>query len=157
MSKSRFVFDKFAKLIEQGLINYKDVSDEIISKYENNNINKKIKKQIYFNGRRNLISRCISNLLDNSVKYAEKILLNLDTKNSTIILSIDDDGPGVDKSEFNNIIKPFYKIDKSRSESKSSVGLGLSISSDIIKSHGGDIQFNKSKLGGLKVTISLPC
>ena len=31
MSKSRFVFDKFAKLIEQGLINYKDVSDEIIS------------------------------------------------------------------------------------------------------------------------------
>ena len=31
MSKSRFVFDKFAKLVEQGLINYKDVSDEIIS------------------------------------------------------------------------------------------------------------------------------
>ena len=77
-------------------------------------------------------------------------------KNSTIILSIDDDGPGVDKSEFSNISKPFYKIDKSRSESKSSVGLGLSISSDIIKSHGGDIEFNKSKLGGLKVTISLP-
>ena len=58
--------------------------------------------------------------------------VNLETKNSTIILSIDDDGPGVDKSEFNNITKPFYKIDKSRSESKSSVGLGLSISSDII-------------------------
>ena len=120
-------------------------------------LKKKIKKKIYFNGRKNLITRCINNLLENSVKYAEKILLNLETKNSTIILSIDDDGPGVDKSEFNNITKPFYKIDKSRSESKSSVGLGLSISSDIIKSHGGDIKFNKSKLGGLKVTISLPC
>ena len=119
-------------------------------------LKKKIKKKIYFNGRKNLITRCINNLLENSVKYAEKILLNLQTKNSTIILSIDDDGPGVDKSEFNNITKPFYKIDKSRSESKSSVGLGLSISSDIIKSHGGDIKFNKSKLGGLKVTISLP-
>ncbi|MBD1146087.1 two-component sensor histidine kinase, partial [Pelagibacterales bacterium SAG-MED34] len=115
-----------------------------------------IKKKIYFNGRKNLVTRCINNLLENSVKYAEKILVNLETKNSTIILSIDDNGPGVDKSEFSNITKPFYKIDKSRSESKSSVGLGLSISSDIIKSHGGDIEFNKSKLGGLKVTISLP-
>ena len=133
-----------------------ELVDEIISRYENNNIDKKIKKKIYFNGRKNLITRCINNLLENSVKYAEKILFNLQTKNSTIILSIDDDGPGVDKSEFNNITKPFYKIDKSRSESKSSVGLGLSISSDIIKSHGGDIRFNKSKLGGLKVTISLP-
>ena len=87
---------------------------------------------------------------------AEKISVNLEKKNSTILISIDDDGPGVKKSEFQNITKPFYKIDKSRSESKSSVGLGLSISSDIIKSHGGDINFNKSKLGGLKVTISLP-
>ena len=99
---------------------------------------------------------CINNLLDNSIKYAEKISVNLEKKNSTILISIDDDGPGVKKSEFQNITKPFYKIDKSRSESKSSVGLGLSISSDIIKSHGGDINFNKSKLGGLKVTISLP-
>ncbi len=134
-----------------------ELIDEIISRYENNNIDKKIKKKIYFNGRRNLITRCINNLIDNSNKYAEKISVNLEKKNSIIILSIDDDGPGVDKSEFNNIAKPFYKIDKSRSESKSSVGLGLSISSDIIKSHGGDIKFNKSKLGGLKVTISLPC
>ena len=133
-----------------------ELIDEIISRYENKNIDKKIKKKIYFNGRRNLITRCINNLLDNSVKYAEKISVNLEKKNSIIILSIDDNGPGVDKSEFNNITKPFYKIDKSRSESKSSVGLGLSISYDIIKSHGGDIQFNKSKLGGLKVTISLP-
>ena len=75
---------------------------------------------------------------------------------SNIILSIDDDGPGIAESEYHNITKPFYKIDKSRSESKSSVGLGLSISSDIIKSHGGDIKFDKSKLGGLRVMIYLP-
>ena len=100
---------------------------------------KEIKKKIYFNGKINLITRCINNLLDNSVKYAEKISVNLE-KNQ-LLFSIDDDGPGVDSSEFQNIIKPFYKIDKSRSDSKSSVGLGLSISSDIIKSHGGDIKF----------------
>ena len=98
----------------------------------------------------------MNNLLDNSVKFGKNILVQLEKKNSTIIISIEDAGPGVDKSEFQNITKPFYKIDKSRSDSKSGVGLGLSISSDIIKSHGGDINFNKSKLGGLKVLISLP-
>ena len=75
---------------------------------------------------------------------------------SNIIISIEDDGPGISKSEYKNVIKPFYKIDKSRSESKPSVGLGLAISSDIIKSHGGDMSFGKSNLGGLKVKISLP-
>ena len=133
-----------------------ELTDEIIQKYENENIKKNIKKKIYFNGKKNLITRCINNLLDNSLKYAQKISLNLEKKNSIILISIEDDGPGVDKSEFQNIIKPFYKIDKSRSDSKSSVGLGLSISSDIIKSHGGDIKFDKSKMGGLKVIISLP-
>ncbi len=136
--------------------NISELISEIIQKYESNNIEIKITKKIYFNGRRNLITRCINNLLDNSVKYAKKILVNLEKKNSTILISIDDDGPGVDKSEFQNITKPFYKIDKSRSDSKSSVGLGLSISSDIIKSHGGDIKFDISKMGGLKVIISLP-
>ena len=133
-----------------------ELIEEIIKKYENENIKTKINKKIYFNGRKNLITRCINNLLDNSVKYGEKISIDLEKKNSVILISIEDDGPGVDKSEFQNITKPFYKIDKSRSDSKSSVGLGLSISSDIIKSHGGDIKFNKSKLGGLKVIISLP-
>ena len=133
-----------------------ELTDEIISKYENANIERRISKKIFFNGRKNLITRCINNLLDNSIKYAEKIIVNLEKKNSNILLSIEDNGPGVEKSEFKNITKPFYKIDKSRSDSKSSVGLGLSISSDIVRSHGGDIKFDKSKLGGLEVTISLP-
>jgi two-component system osmolarity sensor histidine kinase EnvZ len=52
--------------------------------------------------------------------------------------------------------KPFYKIDKGRSDSKSSVGLGLSIASDILQSHGGNIKLEKSKLNGLEVRIFLP-
>jgi len=128
----------------------------IVKKYENQNIITDFNSQIYFNGRKNLIQRCIVNLIDNSQKYAKKILIKVDKLGSNIIISIEDDGPGIPKSEYQNIVKPFYKIDKSRSASKSSVGLGLSISSDIAKSHGGDIDFNKSKLGGLKVKVSLP-
>ena len=69
---------------------------------------------------------------------------------------IDDDGPGIPKSEYDNVFKPFYKIDKSRAESKSSVGLGLSIASDIIRSHGGNIMLESSKMNGLRVKIFLP-
>ena len=57
---------------------------------------------------------------------------------------IDDNGPGIPENEYENVFKPFYKIDKSRGDSKSSVGLGLSIASDIIKSHGGNIIVRKS-------------
>ena len=128
----------------------------IIQKYENPNIIKDTNSAINFNGRKNLIQRCINNLIDNSLKYGKKIIINIEKQSSNIIISIDDDGPGIPESEYQNIVKPFYKIDKSRSETKSSVGLGLAISSDIIKSHGGDIRFDKSKLGGLRVIISLP-
>ena len=133
-----------------------DLIESLINKYENPNISKEFKKRIYFNGRKSLIQRCINNLLDNSIKYGEKTKVILEKKMSNIIISIEDDGPGISKSEYKNVIKPFYKIDKSRSETKSSVGLGLAISSDIIKSHGGDMSFGKSNLGGLKVKISLP-
>ena len=133
-----------------------ELVENLINKYENTNISKDFKKRINFNGRKNLIKRCINNLIDNSIRYGKKTNVFIEKKLSNIIISIEDDGPGIPKSEYINVIKPFYKIDKSRSESKSSVGLGLAISSDIIKSHGGDMNFSKSDLGGLKVIISLP-
>ena len=72
------------------------------------------------------------------------------------MINIEDDGPGIPSSEYENVFKPFYKIDKSRNQKKSSVGLGLSITSDIIRSHGGNIELGKSDLGGLKIKIVLP-
>lgn len=133
-----------------------ELLENTIKKYENPNILKDFDKKIYFNGRKNLIQRCINNLIDNSLKYGKKINIIIDKQKSNIVISIEDDGPGIPKSEYENVVKPFYKIDKGRSETKSSVGLGLSISSDIAKSHGGDIDFEKSNLGGLKVKIILP-
>ena len=53
-------------------------------------------------------------------------------------------------------MKPFYRIDKSRSQNKSGVGLGLSIANDIIRSHGGNISLEKSPSSGLRVKVSLP-
>ena len=135
---------------------FNNLIKELIKKYDNPNISFRSNEKNYFNGRKNLIVRCLNNLIENAIKNAENIEVKIKKDNSNLVILIDDDGPGVPKNEYENIIKPFYKIDKSRSESKSSVGLGLAISSDIIKSHGGDIEFDKSKMGGLLVKIILP-
>ena len=130
---------------------------EIIEKYKNNNISSELKPNIYMKGRKNLIQRTINNIMDNSIKYAQKIQIQLtNNNNNNILILIDDDGPGISELEYENVFKPFYKIDKGRADSKSSVGLGLSIASDIIKSHGGNIFLEKSNLNGLRVKIIFP-
>ena len=136
--------------------NLSELIENTINKYENNNISTDLVSRIYMTGRKNLIQRSINNLIDNSIKYANKIDIQLSKKNNGIIIVIDDDGPGIAEKEYDNVFKPFYKIDKSRGESKSSVGLGLSIASDIVKSHGGNILLAKSHLGGLKIKIFFP-
>jgi two-component system osmolarity sensor histidine kinase EnvZ len=138
------------------MFNLSELISEIVEKYNNENISQNLTPRIYFNGRKNLINRCLNNLIDNSLKYANKVEINLSKKNTSLFIIIDDDGPGISKNEYENVFKPFYKIDKSRTESKSSVGLGLSISSDIIKSHGGNIMLEKSKMNGLRVKVFLP-
>ncbi len=133
-----------------------ELIEKIITQYDNKKISKEITPRVYMNGRKNLIQRSINNLIDNAVKYAQKIDIYLSKKNSSILITIDDNGPGIPKKEHENVFKPFYKIDKSRGDSKSSVGLGLSIASDAIKAHGGNILLEKSPLNGLRVKIFLP-
>ncbi|MDA7750693.1 ATP-binding protein [Candidatus Pelagibacter sp.] len=133
-----------------------ELIENIIKKYNNKDISNKIIPRIYMSGRKNLIKRSINNLIDNSIKYAKKIEIQLNKKNNNITITLDDDGIGIPKNEYQNVFKPFYKIDKGRADSKSSVGLGLAITSDIIKSHGGNIILEKSHLNGLRVKVFLP-
>ncbi len=129
---------------------------EIIKKYENKNILLKQDEEVYLNGRKNLIIRCLNNLIDNAINFGNKIIINQQKIKKNIIIFVEDDGPGIPDNEYENVFKPFYKSDKSRNQKKSSVGLGLSIASDIIRSHGGNIELGSSSLGGLKVKIVLP-
>jgi len=138
------------------LFNLSDLMDEIILKYNNENITKEILPRVYLNGRKNLIKRCLNNLIENSIKYGSKINIELLKNKTKLVIKVEDDGPGIPESEYDNVFKPFYKIDKGRADSKSSVGLGLSIASDIVRSHGGNIKLNKSNLNGLEVKIFLP-
>ena len=133
-----------------------ELIENIINKYDNTNISKELIPRVYMNGRKNLIERSLNNIIDNSIKYADRINLILSKESNNIIITIDDDGVGIPENEYQNVFKPFYKLDKSRGGSKSSVGLGLSITSDILKSHGGNIIMGKSPLNGLRVKVFLP-
>ena len=149
-------FTSSTYLEKDELFNLSELLNQIIKKYDNNNISTNIIERVYLNGRKNLINRCINNLIENALKYGKNISLELSKKNTNIFIKIEDDGPGIPEEEYDNVFKPFYKIDKARGGTKSSVGLGLSIASDIIRSHGGNIKLEKSKLNGLQVRIFLP-
>jgi two-component system osmolarity sensor histidine kinase EnvZ len=136
--------------------NLSELIEDMINKYNNKNISQDLLPRVYFNGRKNLINRCLNNIIDNALKYANKIEIKLNKKNTNLFIIVDDNGPGIPTKEYDNVFKPFYKIDKGRAGSKSSVGLGLSIASDIIRSHGGNIMLEKSKMNGLRVKIFLP-
>ena len=127
-----------------------------IMKYEKKEITTDIAKEVFLDGRKNLMQRCFSNLIDNAIKYSANVYISLRKLNNNILITIDDDGPGIPENERENVFKPFYKIDKSRGDSKSSVGLGLSIASDIVKSHGGNIKLETSPTNGLRIKVILP-
>ena len=135
---------------------FNEVIQNIILKFNNDMIKFNKGDELIFNGRKLSIERCLTNLIENSTKFANKIEISFQKLKNNILIFIEDDGPGIPIQERSNVFKPFYKIDKSRSEKSSSVGLGLSISSDIIRSHGGKIELGESNFGGLKVVISLP-
>ena len=136
--------------------NLSELISSTVNEYNNQNISINLISDIYIIARKNLIKRCINNIIDNAIKYGDKVKVGLTKNNRNLFIKIEDNGPGIPEKEYENVFKPFYKIDKSRADSKASVGLGLSIASDIIRSHGGNIKLEKSSLNGLAIKIFLP-
>ena len=149
-------FAKYQKNEETETVSLNNIIKDITKKYENKKINFSIEENLEINVRPNSIKRCLVNLMDNGLSYGKKVEIFAKKTANNIIIFVDDDGPGIPEKEYQNVIKPFYRIDKSRGQNKSGVGLGLSIANDIIRSHGGNISLNKSPLQGLRVKISLP-
>ena len=149
-------FSRNQKNEDTEIININSLVTDVVKKYNSKKIKTNFDSNIEIPLRQNTFKRCISNLVDNSLSYGEKIEISTKKIVKDLIILVDDDGPGVPKEEYESVIKPFYRIDKSRGQNKSGVGLGLSIANDIVRSHGGSIFLEKSPLGGLRVKISLP-
>ena len=149
-------FSRHQKSEETEMVNLNNLINGIIKKYDSKEINFKFEENLEINIRLNAVKRCLINLIDNGLAYGKKVEIFIKKTINNVIILIDDDGPGIPEDEYQNVMKPFYRIDKSRGQNKTGVGLGLSITNDIIRSHGGNISLEKSPLNGLRVKISLP-
>jgi two-component system osmolarity sensor histidine kinase EnvZ len=101
--------------------------------------------------------RALNNVIGNARKYATAVWVRADRKNAdTISITVDDNGPGIPEDQVDDVFKPFVRIDESRNTNTGGVGLGLTITQDIIHSHGGEITLGRSDKGGLRAIITLP-
>ncbi len=158
-------FARFDEKEKPHIIKVKKFCEEKIVSYYSK-MNKKIGGKIDLNDdleisvRRTALRRALMNLVDNAFNYGKEVEFSANLSSKNLILTIDDDGPGIPVSERENVLKPFYRIDNSRNLDKKIVsggsGLGLAIAADAITSHGGRIRLAESHLGGLRVMIFLP-
>ena len=130
-----------------------EIIDSESSKSKTIEFNIKNDEPIFFECRTIAMKRCITNLLNNACSYGDRVRIALEKKKDVIDISIEDNGPGIDKSDYDKAIKPFIRLDSSRNQNIPGSGLGLSISQDITSNHGGKLIMSKSNLGGLKVQL----
>jgi two-component system osmolarity sensor histidine kinase EnvZ len=125
------------------------------AKYKNTHIVVQTVGKVMLTAKNNAVRRVIKNLLDNSVKYATRTEVKVAKQAGYALVEVEDNGLGIPPEKYEEVFKPFYRIDESRSGASGS-GLGLSIVKDIITNHGGYISLTSSNLGGLKVQVYLP-
>ena len=135
--------ENFDEIETQGFIKNltSDYSKLIFTKNENNNTLI----------RKNQISRAIINILDNANKFAENIYMMSYVLEKKWVIIIEDDGPGTSLSQ-EQLVKPFTKGSEQLNQG---TGLGLSIVKKLVKLNNGELRFEESSYGGLKVVISL--
>ncbi len=125
-------------------------------KTEDQELQTNINSKVLTSGRPLQLKRSIKNILENALRYSKKIIVDVKKENKNCYIIISDDGPGIPKNNYEDVFKPFFTLDPSRNKLKGESGLGMTIARDIVRSHGGDIELSKSKIGGLKAVIKLP-
>ena len=122
-------------------------------KFKINLIEKNI---VQTSGRPLQLKRAFQNIIDNSLRYANKLEIQIFTNNQGCNILFEDNGTGIPSKNYEDVFKPFFTLDPSRNKLKGESGLGLAITRDIIRSHGGDIKLGESKFSGLKSILQLP-
>lgn len=100
--------------------------------------------------------RCLSNLLENALRYGGKAAIEIAETDNAVVISILDAGPGIPEDRLDAVFAPFYRLEDSRSRHTGGVGLGLSIARDMAKRQGGNVTLKNSPGGGLVASVILP-
>lgn len=143
--------------VEEAIVN---VGRTIQRIYKERNLSLKVEIEpgITFQGERQDLEEILGNLLDNAAKWAKsEIFVSAKCRMrggvpAFVVISIEDDGPGVDRKQRPSL----YKRGKRLDEDVPGSGLGLAIVRDIAQIYGGESHLRRSKLGGLRVEVKLP-
>jgi two-component system, OmpR family, osmolarity sensor histidine kinase EnvZ len=106
--------------------------------------------------RRDAFRRLLGNLVSNAARYGDDIQMTAVHDEKYLTVHVDDDGPGIPEANREDVFRPFLRLDEARNVDEGNAGLGLAISRDIARSHGGEITLSDSPLGGLRATVRLP-
>lgn len=111
---------------------------------------------LFYSCRPVAIKRCITNLVENAVKYGERAEVSLQSDAQQLTIQICDQGPGIPEDSIAELFKPFVRLESSRNQETGGVGLGLAITRSIARNHGGDVRLENRPQGGIVATLSLP-
>jgi len=100
--------------------------------------------------------RCLDNLIGNARRYGRHIWVAAVPGPDGVEILVDDDGPGIPRSQRENVFRPFFRLDAARNPQTGGVGLGLTVARDLARGHGGDLSLEDSPQGGLRVRLHLP-
>jgi two-component system osmolarity sensor histidine kinase EnvZ len=102
--------------------------------------------------------RCLQNLVANAARYAKRVAISAVHDGRLLEVRVDDDGPGIPADKREEVFRPFLRLDEARGQDEGggSSGLGLAITRDIARSHGGDVTLESSPMGGLRAVVRVP-
>jgi signal transduction histidine kinase len=107
-------------------------------------------------GRPLALRRCLTNLVDNAVRYGGQATIRIEDDAERLAIRILDDGPGIPEQELEQAFEPFFRGEASRNRETGGTGLGLGIARNIARAHGGDLVLRNRPEGGLEALLTLP-
>ena len=143
---------------ETSVVDLSDILEDVAAGARRDNANVEVEWQgdMQVELRPLAVKRCLTNLLSNALRYSSRARLQAVRGRTSVEIIVDDDGPGIPPDRYEDVFRPFYRLDESRNVDTGGVGLGLTIARDVARSHGGDVSLGTSPLGGLRVVVRIP-
>jgi signal transduction histidine kinase len=103
------------------------------------------------------LHRVVRNLGENAARHASsRVDIALTDLGDDVVLTVDDDGPGIPDAERERVLQRFVRLDEARSRDDGGSGLGLAIVDEVARAHGGSVSISQSPLGGARIEVRLP-
>ncbi|MCK1638110.1 MULTISPECIES: ATP-binding protein [unclassified Bradyrhizobium] len=113
-------------------------------------------KGVFVLGDQLALRRIVANVIDNAVKYGRVAHVRTRLEGDTILVIVDDEGPGIPADQRRAMLEPFNRLETSRNRATGGAGLGLAVVRSLVEAHGGSIEVTEAAGGGTSVSIALP-